>query len=149
MRSFPAVVFLAVVLVSCSRAPDPGSFAPGDIRRLTGPWRGEWRSDSEGRKGRLVFELSPGEASVRGDMMFHMIENPERIQVRFVRTDPDAFEGKSHSFQDDICRCTVSTTFVGREYGDTLRGSFATREEGTMRTRSGTWWVVRKESDDD
>ena len=84
-----SLAVVAVVAVGCSGAPAPVPVvgAPSDLEQLAGEWGGDYRGETSGRSGSMVFKLSAGADTASGDVvMIPRERRPERLPTQ----DPSA-----------------------------------------------------------
>jgi hypothetical protein len=156
----------ALLAAGCSVAPAPVPVvgAPADIGRLAGEWGGEYRGETTGRSGNIVFKLSAGADTAFGDVvMIPRVRRPERLptqdpsaglpiarvpevlSIAFVRTAEGGVTGRLVPYRDPECQCMVDTRFEGRVHGETIEGTFTSRLMENREIRTGVWKVTRKQ----
>jgi hypothetical protein len=120
---------------------------PGWIAALAGRWEGSYESEQTGREGTLQFELSSAGDTARGEILMlpaladepyqgsnrgeprerAQIRTPTLLPIRFVRIEEAQVLGQLDPYVDPVCRCKVTTSFIGSVDGDDIRGVFAIR----------------------
>src|SRR5439155_1322420 len=109
-----ALAAAALIVAGCSGAPAPVPVvgAPVDIAKLAGEWGGDYRNDTNGRTGSIVFKLSAGADTAYGDVVMiprqRPVERmpaqdpaqglpvsrvPEVLSIAFVRAEGGAVRG--------------------------------------------------------
>ena len=117
---------------------------------LAGRWVGEYSSEATGRTGSIVFELKSGEKVARGDVLMvpRGVQDPSVIpqvlNINFVNAAGGVLRGTMDPYTDPTCDCQVQTTFVGRQSGDTIEGTFTTTPSGNAPITTGRWKVARQ-----
>src|SRR5205085_4095387 len=156
----------ALVLTgACHSAPPaavPLAGTPAGFTALAGEWAGSYESQQTGRSGSIVFTLESGEDHAHGDvtMIPRGMNAPLRaaraggmesaampaqlLNIRFVRASGDSVAGAMEPYTDPECSCSASTTFSGRQRGNTIEGTFSTVRSDRAGTTSGTWIVTRR-----
>lgn len=142
-------------------APVPVSGLPSDIRALTGNWTGEYHSVETGRSGSIVFALTAGQDTARGDvvmvareagMTFDDVMRVTRerqaanqvLTIRFVEVDGATVTGTIDPYPDPEDDCDLLTVFQGELHGNKISGTFRTFHMGrTTPAEHGTWSVTR------
>lgn len=158
---------LALAAVGCSSTPEPVPVvgAPADLGLLAGEWGGEYRGETTGRSGSIVFKLSAGADTAFGDVVMIPRERnpkhlptqdpsaglpiprgPEVLSIAFVRAEDGGVSGRLIPYRDPACDCVVDTRFEGGIRGDTIEGTFTSHPVEGGRTQTGTWKVTRKKS---
>jgi hypothetical protein len=156
---------LALVAAGCSGAPGPVPVvgAPADLGRLAGEWGGDYRGETSGRTGSIVFKLSAGADTALGDVVMIPHERrperlptqdpsvglpfaraPEVLSIAFVRAAGGGVSGRLIPYRDPGCDCLVVTRFEGQIRGDTIEGTFTTRQVESGEIQTGIWKVRRK-----
>lgn len=159
---------IGVVALACVSKPTPVTVAgaASDRASLAGKWTGEYTSQSTGRSGSIVFNLSPSGDAASGDVVMvprgldrpltpysagntstASVQTPQTSQVltiKLVRVSGDTVSGVLDAYRDPECDCPVVTTFTGTLNGDTIDGTFTTRGTQAAGPQSGTWRVSRK-----
>jgi hypothetical protein len=164
MKSFPAVwtAVCAVVVSSCGQpqTPVPVIGVERDVSELAGDWTGEYSSVESGRRGSIVFHLSAGADTARGDVLMAPMwpaqppvamappgqppmPTTQTLRIEFVRVAGGEVNGLLAPYTDPTCGCTLRTTFVGRLRADTLEGTYTSLHKQTGERQSGRWRVVR------
>jgi hypothetical protein len=161
MTRFLTTVALAL-LVGCSYRSTPVVLQgdPVSIAWLGGAWDGEYWAVTSGRRGNLTFHLPSGTDSLAGDVMMldaagmqlqpvdamevHRlhVRSPQLLRVDVVIAYRDSVRGVLEPYTAPDCRCTVSTTFLGRVAGDEISGTFETRSSSAL-LGVGHWRVTR------
>ena len=160
-----ALAAAALIVAGCSGAPAPVPVvgAPVDVAKLAGEWGGDYRNDTNGRTGSIVFKLSAGADTAYGDVVMiprqRPVERmpaqdpaqglpvsrvPEVLSIAFVRAEGGAVRGQLVPYVDPECECLVVTHFQGKVRGDLIEGTFDTRQVEENKTLTGTWKVKRK-----
>ena len=159
---------ICVVALACASKPTPVTVAgaASDRATLAGKWTGEYASQSTGRSGSIVFNLSPSGDAASGDVVMVPrgldrpltpysagntsmtgVQTPATSQVltiKLVRVSGDTGSGVLDAYRDPECDCPVVTTFTGTLNGDTIDGTYTTRGTQAAGPQSGTWRVSRK-----
>lgn len=155
-------IFAAGVAASGACAA-PGTPVPvlGEVAALEGEWLGEYWSVESGRRGSIVFRLTAGSDTARGDVLLTAsrppmqrppdspdVWPPERMSrplaITFVRMDQRVVSGRLEPYRDPDCGCLLTTTFLGRLTGDTLAGTFSSYHQEMAKRVTGEWRVVRR-----
>lgn len=166
MRIVPNRCTLAAVafLIACggSQAPVPMVGQEADVSQLAGEWFGEYSSAESGRSGSISFKLTAGSDTATGDVIMSPRYNarpqagqaqptgpatPGTIQaltINFVRVTGGQVSGSLAPYTDPTCSCTLRTTFMGRVRGDTLAGTYTSRQQQSGEVQRGQWQVVRQ-----
>ena len=161
------VVAAVSALAGCggSPAPVPVTGVPADIAQLAGEWGGDYRAEDSGRSGSIVFKLSAGADTARGDVVMiprggneppppeprpaagvGLPANGQVLSIAFVRAAGGAVSGELVPYPDPECSCMLMTRFEGRIRGNAIEGTFASRDAETNRElRSGRWKVKKKQ----
>jgi hypothetical protein len=155
--SFPlrpaAVGLLAAVLSASCSSTSPAPAVPvagSDLGQLAGRWEGQYSSEATGRTGSIVFELKAGDKVARGDVL--MVPKgaqdpsviPQVLNINFVNAAGGVLRGTMDPYTDPTCQCEVQTTFVGRQTGDTIEGTFTTTPGGNLPITTGRWKITRQ-----
>jgi hypothetical protein len=145
-----------------SQEPVPVVGAPVDISQLAGDWTGDYSSVESGRRGSIVFHLSAGTDTARGDVVMASmwtgqppVDQTSRsgaitpaatqlLHIEFVQVAGGQVGGLLAPYADPTCGCTLRTSFTGRLRGDTLAGSYTSYHRQSGERQSGQWRVVRK-----
>jgi hypothetical protein len=143
---------LAASCSSCSSSSPapPVPVAGSDLGQLAGRWEGQYSSEATGRTGSIVFELKSGEKVARGDVL--MVPKgaqdpkviPQMLNINFVNAACGVLRGTMDPYTDPACACEVQTTFVGRQSGDTIEGTFTTTPSGNLPITTGRWKITRQ-----
>jgi hypothetical protein len=164
-----SVAWLAVgsfVALACGQpqTPVPVVGVVADVSQLAGDWTGEYSSVESGRRGSIVFHLSAGADTARGDVLMApmwtgrppaepappsgMPATPttQMLRIEFVRIAGGEVSGLLAPYTDPTCGCTLRTTFIGRLQADTLEGTYTSLHRQTGERQSGRWRVVRERS---
>lgn len=159
------VVGGSVVALSCGQpqTPIPVVGAPADLSALAGNWSGDYSSAESGRRGSIVFHLSAGADTARGDVVMtpmavgrppadeaapRQMSRPlstQVLQIAFVRVSGGQVSGQLAPYTDPRCGCTLRTTFIGRLRADTLEGTYTSFHQQTGERQAGRWRVVRSQ----
>ena len=153
----------ALLVGGCHYRPTPVPLS-GDrssIATLAGTWTGSYRGTETGRTGSITFTIKVSGDSAFGDVLMETplgapalqpVDDPTAhrahasgarlLAVRFVDIFGGDVEGALEPYLAPDCDCTVVTRFTGRVFGDTIRGTFATRGR-MIATQTGAWVVVR------
>ena len=156
------------LMLACATTPTPVTVAgdAGDRASLAGKWTGEYSSQTTGRSGSIVFNLSPSGDAASGDVVMVPrgldrpltpytagnatvagVQSPQASQVltiKLVRVSGDTVTGVLDAYRDPQCDCPVVTTFTGKLSADPIDGTFTTRGNESAAQQSGTWRVTRK-----
>jgi hypothetical protein len=139
----------------------------GDPSGLAGEWSGQYQSDEIGRSGPIVFRLTAGQDTARGDVVmlvarssaegpgFYPAGTPSAwpaspvadarvLTIRFVQVEGGHIRGRLDSYRDPSCGCTVDTVFEGVQQGDVITGTFVARHLERAHTQRGRWHVRRE-----
>jgi len=153
----------AVLAFSCGQqqTPVPVVGASADLSQLAGDWTGDYFGIESGRRGSIVFHLSAGSDTARGDVLMAPMwtgqppaeqaspggvpatPTTQMLRIAFVRVAGGEVSGLLAPYTDPTCGCTLRTTFVGRLRADTLEGTFTSLHRETGERQSGRWRVVR------
>jgi hypothetical protein len=129
------------------------SGSAGVLRELAGEWRGEYWSAQSRRSGTIRFTLSAqADGSATGEVT--MVAEPrgsrdpalpvvEALPIRFVAASDGWVRGALEPYDDPVCGCSLSTTFIGEWRGERISGEFTSRGGDGHPTRSGRWRVRR------
>jgi hypothetical protein len=150
-------------LTACSSHPMPVLLQgePMPVASLGGDWSGQYSNGAASRHGSLKLFIGEGADSTFGDVT--MIDAlGERLQpadegpahrahtrlaqvlrVDLVRDAAGEVTGTLEPYIEPECLCTVTTTFTGTVVGDTIRGTFVTRN-ASGESRDGQWKLVRR-----
>lgn len=150
---FAAAGLLAAALASSCSSSNPAPAVPvagSDLGALAGKWTGEYSSEATGRTGSIVFEFKSGEKVGRGDVL--MVPKgardpgviPQVLNINFVNAAGGVLRGTMDPYTDPSCDCQVQTTFVGRQSGDTIEGTFTTTPSGKAPITTGRWKITRQ-----
>jgi hypothetical protein len=150
---FAAAGLLAASLASSCSSSNPAPAVPvagSDLGALAGKWTGEYSSEATGRTGSIVFEFKSGEKVGRGDVL--MVPKgaqdpgviPQVLNINFVNAAGGVLRGTMDAYTDPSCDCQVQTTFVGRQSGDTIEGTFTTTPSGKAPITTGRWKITRQ-----
>ena len=160
-----ACMALALAIAGCSGAPAPVPMvgAPAEIAQLAGEWGGNYRNDTNGRVGSIVFTLSAGADTAYGDVVMIPRERraermptqdpsqglpvsraPEVLSIAFVRAAGGGVSGQLVPYRDPECDCRVTTRFQGHVHRNIIEGTFDSRHVEKNETQTGTWKVKRK-----
>lgn len=157
-----ALLSLAL-LAGCASAP---SRVPlfGDPAALAGEWSGQYVSEETGRTGTIVFRLTAGQDTARGDVVMLVPRSPQEapgfvpaggvslqgaapearvLTIRFVQVENGTVRGRLDPYRDPACGCRVETVFEGAQQGDVITGTFVTRHFERPHTQRGRWHVRR------
>ena len=160
----PALITTLALLYACASNPSPVPVtgAPADVQALVGKWTGEYRGVESGRTGSIVFNLSPGSDTARGDVVMVAREPGmsyndavnialtrqaanQVLTIRFVRVSGTAVSGSIDPYPSPDCSCQLVTVFSGELKGDRMEGTFRTLHGGDQTpTQQGTWWASRQ-----
>ena len=150
---FAAAGLLAAALASSCSSSNPAPTVPvagSDLGALAGKWTGEYSSEATQRTGSIVFEFKSGDKIGRGDVL--MVPKgvqdpgviPQMLNINFVNAAGGVLRGTMDSYTDPSCKCEVQTTFVGRQTGDTIEGTFTTTPGGNGPITTGRWKITRQ-----
>lgn len=151
-----------LLALACGRpqTPVPVVGVVADVSQLAGDWTGEYSSVASGRRGSIVFHLSAGVDTARGDVLMApmwtgrppagevspgmpVTPTTQMLRIEFVRIAGGEVSGLLAPYTDPTCGCTLRTTFIGRLRADTLEGTYASLHRQTGERQSGRWRVVR------
>lgn len=158
---------LALLLTSAALAcGGPSTPIPvrGDIASLEGQWVGDYHSSVSGRAGSIVFTLTAGSDTARGDVI--MVPNDirerrlnvpgqdamatpraprsELLTIEFVVAERGVVQGQLNPYRDPECGCQLTTVFTGTLDGDRLSGTYRSWHEESGRVVEGVWQVERR-----
>jgi hypothetical protein len=155
------------VLAGCSSAPAPVPVVgtPAGLQQLAGEWGGEYRGETTGRSGSIIFRLTAASDTAYGDVVMiratrttgtlsaspsvglPMPPAPEVLSIAFVRAENGGVTGQLKPYRDPDCDCQLATTFEGQIKGDVIEGTYrSVRINGNPTPQTGTWRVTRKKS---
>jgi hypothetical protein len=158
---------LAAATLACATTPTPVTISgdAGSRASLAGKWSGEYQSQTTGRSGSIVFNLSPSGEAATGDVVMiprgygkalvpysqttaagatiQDTNNSQVLTIKLVRVAGDTVSGVLDAYRDPQCDCAVVTTFTGRLNGDSIDGTFSTRGTQANAPQTGTWRVKR------
>jgi len=164
---FPAVLLAAALGWGCasSNPAPPVPVQGSDVSAISGRWVGDYSSLDTGRSGSIVFELRPGDKVARGDVLMKprasgdgesqsklpgtsetLRSMPQVLNISFVNATGGVLRGTMDPYTDPSCDCVVQTTFVGRQSGDTMEGTFTTTPQGAGSISTGRWKMTRQKS---
>jgi hypothetical protein len=156
-----------LVVAGCAYNPPPIpviAAAPAAAVWLEGQWLGEYEAVPGERSGTIAFTLRAGRDTAFGDVLMVPRTNPGRsvagppgdtratppvraaqaLSVSFVRVKDGSVSGELDPYIDPDIGCLVQTVFVGTlQPGNTLAGTFVTRDESGYIVQRGTWRVSR------
>src|SRR5690349_21850451 len=144
------VVGAAALLVgACHYRPTPVPLA-GDrstIALLAGDWTGTYRGMQTDRTGSITFTIRANADSAFGDVLMETppgapritpadppavhnlhARGPQLLAIKFVAIYGGEIEGALEPYTAPDCDCIVTTRFTGRVAGDTISGTFVTRD---------------------
>lgn len=152
---------LAACAASSGRVPLYGE--PG---ALAGEWSGRYVSEETGRSGTIVFRLTAGQDTARGDVVMMvprtaaeapgfvpasgvawqapMTQDARVLTIRFVQVEGGLVRGRLDPYSDPACSCMVETVFEGALQGDVITGTFVTRQLERTSSQRGRWQVTRR-----
>lgn len=164
-RTLVAIAAIAGLAAACAApaTPVPMIGPEQDIAELTGEWVGDYSSSESGRSGTIVFNLTAGSDTARGDVvmvppgrwtwrrelnqpgtaMEHARQLSQVLAVTFVLVEGDEVSGVLDPYRDPTCGCVLRTTFIGRLRADTLDGRYTSLQRSTGEVQSGRWRAVR------
>jgi hypothetical protein len=132
------------------------SGSAGALRELAGEWRGEYWSADSGRSGTIRFTLSAqADGSATGEVT--MVAEPrgrrdpsvqappvvDALPIRFVAASDGWVRGALEPYDDPVCGCSLSTTFIGEWRSARISGEFTSRGGAGHPTQTGRWRVRR------
>jgi hypothetical protein len=159
------VATVSLVGAGCSSAPAPVPVAgaPSDLGLLAGEWGGEYRGETSGRSGSIVFKLSAGADTAYGDVVMIPRERnpkhlpsqdpsvglpfaraPEVLTIAFVRASGGGVSGRLNPYREPECDCVLLTRFEGQVRGDIIEGTFTSQRLDGSDRQTGAWKVTRK-----
>ncbi len=128
---------------------------------LVGEWSGIYVSRASGRSGSIVFTLTAGADTARGDVVMIPAGSdeameyapqareanpvPQVLTIEFVRAESNTVSGRLAPYRDPVCGCVLATTFQGALEGGKIEGTFNTYHSVSGERQTGTWEVWRKE----
>lgn len=156
---------LAGALAGCAN-PRAGVPLFGDPDALAGEWSGQYQSEESGRSGAIVFRLTAGQDTARGDVVMLVARSPQEapgfypaglpsslpgqmapdarvLTIRFVQVEDGRIRGRLDPYKDPSCGCSVETVFEGVQQGDVITGTFVARHLERAHTQRGRWHVRR------
>jgi len=150
---FAAAGLLAAALVTSCSSSNPAPPVPvagSELSSLSGKWTGEYSSEATVRTGSIVFEFKSGDKVGHGDVL--MVPKgvqdpsviPQMLNINFVNAAGGVLRGTMDPYNDPSCNCEVQTTFVGRQTGDTIEGTFSTTPGGNAPITTGRWKITRQ-----
>lgn len=160
--AWPVVGPLLILACGQPQTPVPVIGVEADVSQLAGDWTGEYFSVESGRRGSIVFHLSAGADTARGDVLMApmwtgqtppgqtsangMAAAPatQMLRIEFVRVTGGQVRGLLAPYTDPTCGCTLRTTFVGQLQADTLAGTYTSLHKQTGERQSGRWRAVRE-----
>ncbi len=145
-----AIIIAAMLSVSCggssSQIEVKGS--ESETLSLAGDWKGKFTNVDAGRTGTIRFSLALGRHTADGEVIMlpaGLDKEPRPLEVQFVEVDDSgSLTGKIEPYMDPQCQCQVKTEFLGRIQGDTISGTFTTKEVESGREQHGRWSVDRQ-----
>lgn len=163
------LALLSVVIGGCATVPAPVPVVGDEagLGQLTGEWGGEYRGETSGRSGSIVFKLAAGADTAFGDVVMIPRQRresrlpvqdpstglptprtPEVLSIAFVRAQDGGLSGSLNLYRDPDCDCLLITRFQGRIRGDVIEGTFTSMpaEGGPTQMQTGTWKVTRNKS---
>jgi hypothetical protein len=153
---------LAISLAACSSNPAPVAIegSTSSLQALAGKWSGQYDNAANGRSGSIVFNLHPDGQTATGDvMMFSRVVSqpwdPNRnyppgtpaaqlLSITFVQVSGGQVSGKLDPYKDPDTGSMLSTTFTGRQTGDTIEGTFEAWSSDKVTPQRGHWKVTRR-----
>ena len=166
MRTFlpGAVLLVSAMLPAClpgpAGAPVPLEGASPDLALLAGTWNGRYAGDEGPGHGSLVFLLSAGTDTARGQVEMSVARGPDiygkvepeetarplctTIDIAIVRVRGNEVRGTLSPYWSPVCDCRARTVFDGALAGDRIAGRFTTtRESGGPPIATGQWSAER------
>jgi len=154
VRAAAVAAVLALLALGCAEAPAPQVAVRGSAQReLAGEWRGEYWSAGSGRSGTIRFTLSAqtdgfasGEVTMVAEPRGRSAPAPpvvEALPIRFVAASDGWVRGSLEPYDDPVCGCSLSTTFIGEWLGERISGEFTSRGGAGHPTQTGRWRVRR------
>jgi hypothetical protein len=160
------LAMLQALLVGCghgsSVTPSPVEVVgpPRDLRRMTGRWTGEFRSQDGERHGTISFDLAAASDTAYGTVTLELpavppacdpargvtpaqVTAPIVLRIGALATEKGSVGGWMRPYQDPVTACWQDTWFQGFLLGDSLSGRYFTRPD-TGGVRQGTWWAARR-----
>jgi hypothetical protein len=163
MRSARTILPLGAAALAAACATTPASVPlrgeAAELSSLEGEWRGEYSSGATGRSGIIVFQLTAGEETAKGEVWMTPKRNrPEPgsyvdplgmddsqiLTIRFVAVEDGFVTGSIDPYTDPETGGVLLTIFRGRLEGDVIEGSFVTEVEASGDQATGHWKVQRK-----
>lgn len=162
---FGIVVISALLNWSCSAVIQPVSVKgeEADLALLTGEWKGEYYSKDLSRGGSIEFKLTSGEKTAFGEVVMiprgsqtpfqpatptgepkTATQSIEVLKINFVQISGGRVSGKIDPYWDPDNKVTLLTFFDGLLEGDTIKGTFRSRNEQSGSFYTGQWEVRRK-----
>lgn len=157
-------LLLPLALLACashpSGAPVPVEGAGADLVTLAGTWHGRYESDEGPGHGSLLFQLTAGADTARGQVEMSVARGPDiygnveaeemarplctTIDIAIVRVSGDTVRGTLSPYWNPVCDCRARTVFEGALTGNRIAGRFTTtRESGGPAIAAGQWSAER------
>lgn len=159
----PALCCLLLGACAANTARVPLYGEPG---ALAGEWSGRYVSEETGRSGTIVFRLTAGQDTARGDVVMMvprsageapgfvpaggvvwqapLTQDARVLTIRFVQVEDGRVRGRLDPYSDPACSCMVETVFEGGLQGDVITGTFVTRQLERPSSQRGRWQVTRR-----
>jgi len=167
-----ALIISSLLAAACvSGCAIPRARVPlfGDASGLAGEWSGQYESDESGRNGPIMFRLTAGQDTARGDVVMLVarsategpgifpagapgswptprVADARVLTIRFVQVEDGRIRGRLDPYRDPSCGCMVDTVFEGVEQGDVITGTFVARHLERSHTQRGRWYVRRNQA---
>ena len=136
---------VALLLVGCASVPPRSALdivgTAADRRQLAGVWRGTFETPEHTHDGTIEFGID--DTGSAGDGTVLLTTQNVRLRVIFVRIRGSEIAGALEPYHDQVCNCTVYSTFSGRLEGSEIRGEFVMKPRSPAPQMSGTWFVKR------
>lgn len=138
----------------------------GDPASLAGEWSGQYIGQESGRSGPILFRLTAGQDTARGDVVMLVPrtageapaiypagtvgwqplpgQDARVLTIRFVQVEDGQVRGRLDPYRDPACSCLVETTFEGVQQGDVITGTFITRQLDRAHSQRGRWHITRR-----
>jgi hypothetical protein len=166
-RRRPAIRLVVLALLTACHMGPAGAPVPmegTETDRLAGSWTGSYRNDRGGGHGAILFSLTAGADTARGQVemtfapaleLYRDTGAGERgdlarrpctaIDIAIVRVTNGAIRGTLAPYWNPACDCRTVSVFEGRLEGASITGTFVTRREGgNDPLATGRWSVMRE-----
>ncbi len=150
------LMLCALMLACTSRQAINTNIDKFNMSLIAGEWEGEYGSEFSGKTGSITFLLTPGEDNAFGQvfmserMGIYTLQRPtiKRITyplaINFVQIANGRVSGQVAPYLDKEHNQTIHTIFEGRVNQDVMEGTYTSSIEGSNKSYTGSWRVVRK-----